>query len=99
MKNLLCGVLAMGFACSAFGFWPGDATTIFNSYNNAFYVGGANAYYKNDTTGGRSGFWSQAEEIEMVLDSYARTGSTGTRDMVSALCNGFLAQNGTDWTW
>lgn len=99
MRNILCGVLSFGLACSAFGFWPGDATTIFNSYNNAFYVGGSNAYYKNDTTGGRSGFWSQAEEIEMVEDSYARTGLSGTRDIVTALCNGFLTQNGTDWTW
>lgn len=99
MKKLAFGILSFSFASSAFAFWPADATTIFNSYNNAFYVGGSNAYYKNDTTGGRSGFWSQAEEIEMVLDSYARTGSTGTRDIASALCNGFLAQNGTDWTW
>jgi predicted alpha-1,6-mannanase (GH76 family) len=99
MKHVLCCGIVVASSISAFGFWPADADTIFNSYNNAFYIGGANAYYKNDTTGGRSGFWSQAEEIEMVLDSYARTGSTGTRDMVTALCNGFLAQNGSSWTW
>jgi predicted alpha-1,6-mannanase (GH76 family) len=99
MKKFTIGATVLLLACSTFGFWPADATTIFNSYNNAFYVGGANAYYKNDTAGGRTGFWGQAEEIEMALDSYDRTGLTGTRDMVSALCNGFLAQNGTDWSW
>lgn len=95
----MVGVATLALACPAFAFWPTDATTIFNSYNNAFYVGGGNAYYKNDTTGGQTYFWGQAEEIEMVLDSYGLTGSSGTRDMTTALCNGFLAQNGTDWTW
>ncbi len=30
----------------AAAYTSGDADTIFNAYNNAFYVGGANAYYK-----------------------------------------------------
>lgn len=99
MTKLWAGIAASLVVCNSFAFWPTDADNIFNSYNNAFYVGGSNAYYKADTGGGRADFWKQAEEIEMVLDSYQRTGNTGTRDMVTALCNGFVAHNGTSWTW
>jgi predicted alpha-1,6-mannanase (GH76 family) len=97
-KKLSIGVAAFLLASPAFAFWPSDADTIFNSYNNAFYVGGANAYYKDNTGGGGFGFWTGAEEIEMAEDSYGRTGSTGTRDMITALCNGFLATHGNSWS-
>ncbi len=47
-----CGI----FVSTASAWTTSDADTIFNSYNNAFYnANGGNAYYKNDTTGGRSG--------------------------------------------
>src|SRR4051794_30802147 len=48
-------------------FWPSDADTSFNAYNNAFYVGnGGNAFYKQDTGSGTGpGWWTLAEEIEM----------------------------------
>lgn len=79
----------------------GNADTIFNAYNNAFYVsyGNGNAYYKESTDGGRAWFWGQANMIEMVVDTYERTGSPGQRDMISALCNGFLDYHGQDWSW
>jgi predicted alpha-1,6-mannanase (GH76 family) len=100
MKHIAFSLFAAaGLSLPASAFWPSDATTAFNSYNNAFYVGGANAYYKNDTTGGRTWFWGQAEEIEMALDRYAVDGSAGNRNMITALCNGFIQQNGTSWTW
>ncbi len=77
-----------------------NADTIFNAYNNAFYyVSGGSGYYKDDTTGGQTWFWGQAEEIEMAIDHYDRTESATTRTMLSALCTGFLNRNGTDWTW
>src|SRR5262245_2933422 len=99
IRRLMFSAVIVALVSPVLAFWPTDATTIFNSYNNGFYVGGSNAYYKDNTGGGRSGFWTQAEEIEMVEDSYDRTGLAGTRDIVSALCNGFLTQNGTDWSW
>lgn len=90
-----CGI----FVSTASAWTSSDADTIFNSYNNAFYVGnGGNAYYKNDTAGGRSGFWTQVNIIEMAEDAYDRTGSTGTRDQITALCNGFTQYNGTNWS-
>ena len=77
-----------------------DADTIFNSYNNAFYVSnGGNAYYKENTDGGRAWFWGQANMIEMVADTYERTGDGGQRNMLIALCNGFMDYHGQDWSW
>jgi predicted alpha-1,6-mannanase (GH76 family) len=81
-------------------FWPSDADTSFNAFNNAFYVSnGGNAYYKLDTGSGTGpGWWTLAEEIEMAEDSYNRTLAVGTKNVVTALCNGFVAQYGTLWT-
>lgn len=91
---------ACGNLASTASAWTStDATTIFNSYNTAFYnANGGNAYYKNDTTGGVSGFWTQVNIIEMAEDAYDRTGSTATRDQITALCNGFTSSNGTNWS-
>jgi len=76
------------------------ADAIFNAFNNAFYVNNSgNNYYKLDTGSGTGpGWWTLAEEIEMAEDSYDRTGNSSTRNLVSALCNGFIAENGTLWT-
>lgn len=83
----------------ALAFTSTDADNIFNSYNNAFYVVSAgNGYYKADTAGGRADFWKQAEEIEMVIDAYERTGNTVYKGMISELINGFISQNGSSWT-
>lgn len=102
-KALITGLVSatiLTLATPTQAFWASDADTIFNAYNNAFYVAnGGNAYYKLDTgTGTGPGWWSLAEEIEMTEDAYNRNLSTGTKDMVSALCNGFVAQYGTLWT-
>jgi predicted alpha-1,6-mannanase (GH76 family) len=89
--------LALSFAAQAF--WPADADTAFNSYNNAFYVSNSgNAYYKTDSASGGPGWWTLAEEIEMADDARDRNPSTGNTNIVSALCNGFVAQYGTLWT-
>ena len=86
---------------SARAFWPADADTSFNAYNNAFYsAGNGNAFYKMDNgTGTGPGWWSFAEEIEMAEDVYGRTGASGTRDLITALCNGFTANRGSSWTY
>ena len=96
----LTSALILAQAIPANAFWPSDADTLFNAYNNGFYVStGGNAYYKLDNASGTGpGWWSLAEEIEMAEDTYNRTLATGHKDMVSALCNGFIANNGTLWT-
>lgn len=100
ITSLMAALMLVFTTTATKAFWPADADTIFNSYNNAFYVSsGGNAIYKMNTgTGTGPGWWTFAEEIEMTLDAYGRTGSTGTRDMVTALCNGFISHYGTLWT-
>lgn len=73
----------------------------FDSYNNYFYVStSGGAYYKTSTgNSARSPhFWHNAEMIEAAEDAYDRSPSSGRAAMVSALCNGFVSQFGTDWS-
>jgi predicted alpha-1,6-mannanase (GH76 family) len=92
--------LGASLAAPAAAFGPADATSLFDAYHRAFYVGdGGTAHFKGDTSGGVSPFWAQAEELEMVIDAYERTRSPRTRDTITALAKGFLAQHGPDWTW
>ena len=73
----------------------------FNSYNNYFYISnGGNAYYKDSTTNSARvpDFWHNAEMIEAAEDAYDRTGNAGTATLVTALCNGFISQYGTNWS-
>jgi predicted alpha-1,6-mannanase (GH76 family) len=92
------------FLMSASAIWAFDstqATAIWNSYNNAFYVGnGGNAYYRVNQGGGLDtvDFWTNAERIEMAVDRAARSGSAGDQAIVTALVNGFDATYGSDWT-
>ncbi len=75
-----------------------DADAAFDAFNTNFYVLSAGkGYYKADTAGGRADFWKQAEEIEMIIDVYERTGKAAHKTMISQAIDGFMAQNGTDW--
>jgi predicted alpha-1,6-mannanase (GH76 family) len=96
----IAGILLFFFCVlSAGAFTPGDADVAFDSFNAKFYVAGAGrGYYKKDTDGGRSTFWEQAEEIEMIEDAYARTGSAESRRMITASIAGFTDHFGADWT-
>jgi predicted alpha-1,6-mannanase (GH76 family) len=78
-----------------------DAQTAFNDYNNAFYFNpsGNNYDYRNDqgaTT--TSGFWVVAEQIELALDAYNQNPTTANATIINQLCNGFVAQFGSDWS-
>ena len=83
----------------AFAFTTSDANTIFGAYNSAFYVqNGTNGYFANNQSGGETYFWSQAEEIECVIDAYEWNSNSVTASMITNLLNGFISYNGTDWT-
>ena len=83
----------------ALAFTATDANTIFDNYNNALYiVSSGNGYYKADTGGGRTDFWKQAEEIEMIIDAYERSGSSVYKGMITETINGFINHFGADWT-
>lgn len=92
-------ILGGSVACSAFT--ATEATSIWNSFNNAFYVGNnGNAYYRKVQGGGKdtADFWNNAELIEMAVDRAARSGSSSDKAIVTALVNGFDSTYGTDWT-
>lgn len=86
---------------TARAFTATNADTIYSSYNSTFFVNkGANGYYKLDNgTGTSPGWWTYAEEIEMAEDVYARSGTAGNSNMVASLCYGFMATNGSSWTY
>lgn len=87
-------------AAPASAFTTADANTLMNAYNGAFYsVSNGNGYFKlNTTTTARTDFWKQAEEIEMVIDAYERTGNAIYLGMITELCNGFSGYYGTSWS-
>lgn len=90
---------SLTIASPALAFTSTDADTAMSAFNNAFYTGSGTSYYfKNDTSGGRSGFWTQAELIELVEDAYDRTGSVSYSTQATYLYNGFVNYYGTDWS-
>ena len=76
-----------------------DINTIFGAFNSAFYTqSGTNGYFKNSQTDGSpTYFWSQAEEIECVIDAYEWTSNATYKAMITNLLNGFLNNNGSTW--
>lgn len=90
-------LLGIALAPSARAFTDADATTLFNKFNEAFYSGSGNAYFKSNKSGGDTGFWQQAEIMEMVCDRYNKAPSQGVKDMISALCSGFVGIRGSNW--
>ncbi|HEY3854510.1 MAG TPA: glycoside hydrolase family 76 protein [Verrucomicrobiae bacterium] len=79
-------------------FTAADADTAFAAYNKAFYVvEDGKGYYKEDETGGKNHFWTQAEEIEMMIDTWERTHSPETKSLIDQSINGFNGHFGTNW--
>ena len=77
-----------------------DASTIFSSYNTAFYsVNGTNGYFKDTQTGGIAYFWGQAEMIECVIDVWDWSNNPSCQGMITNLLNGFLKNNGSSWSY
>jgi predicted alpha-1,6-mannanase (GH76 family) len=96
----VCMMLALPVAVTepVKAFTNGDADTIVNAFNNAFYNGnGGNGFFKDRKTGGDTGFWTQAEMIEGIEDANDRTGGAYAT-MITSLLNGFSSQRGTNWS-
>jgi predicted alpha-1,6-mannanase (GH76 family) len=75
-----------------------DAATAFDAYQKTFYVvTNGKGYYKEFENKGRNHFWTQAEEIEMVLDVYGRTKAPEHLKVVAELIAGFGDHFGTNW--
>ncbi len=82
----------------AFAFSPLDVNVASSAYNSDFYIqNGTNGYFKNDQFGGVTYFWSQAEQIECIIDAYEWTSNSTYKSMITNLLNGFISNNGSWW--
>lgn len=99
VKVKLTCVLVFLSAISVFAFDARDADTAFSAYNSHFYVvDNGLAHYKENTAGGHSGFWEQAEQIEMIEDAYERSHDSATRHMIARSIAGFVDAHHAVWT-
>lgn len=80
-------------------FTSADADTLFDGHTKVFYrMTNGGAFYLKNTGGNKpADFWTEAEQMEMVLDAYERTANTGQLVMFTNLFTGFLAEHGTTW--
>ena len=96
------GVFCLAVSCGALtgrAFTGADADTIFDAHTRAFYrVTNGMAWHAKTTDGGRTDYWMQAEQLEMVLDVYERTRAAQPLIMFTNLFHGFLADHGTNWS-
>ncbi len=75
------------------------ADILFQAHTAAFYhEENGLAWYRKNTEGGKADYWKWAEQMEMMLDAYERTGNAQQRVMFTKLFRGFLLQQGTNWS-
>jgi predicted alpha-1,6-mannanase (GH76 family) len=91
--------LAVGFgAATTQAFTSADADVLLRAHTRAFYQAkGDRGWFKETTDGGKTSFWMEAEQMEMVLDAYGRTTNAHQIDMFKRLFNGFIADHGRNW--
>lgn len=84
---------------SAWAFTSADADTVFEAHAKAFYrITNGGAVYMKSTDGDKAAdFWTEAEQMEMVLDAYERTTNAHQIAMFMDLFHGFVAEHGTTW--
>ena len=84
---------------TARAFTSADADSLFAAHTKAFYrTTNGRAYYLKSTEGNKpADFWTEAEQMEMVLDAYERTANSQQLVMFTNLFRGFLAEHGATW--
>lgn len=89
----------IGGTVAAQAFTAPDADTLLAAHTQAFYreTNGV-AWFKETELGGKVSFWMRAEQMEMELDAYERTGNPRQLVMITNLFWGFVADHGADWT-
>ena len=93
--SLLLGFIGLS-PNSASAFSAGNADTIVDAWNIAFYTTSGGAHYKDRKSGGDTGWWQQAESIEALIDCAVRKSFYTTR--VNEVVNGFASIRGTSWS-
>jgi predicted alpha-1,6-mannanase (GH76 family) len=81
-------------------FTSARADALLQAHTQAFYrVKDGRAWFKETTAGEKKvSFWMRAEQMEMELDAYERTGNKQQLAMFASLFRGFVADHGADWT-
>ena len=78
-----------------------DAQSAFSDYNNAFYFNSSGDNYDYRSSQGAtstSGFWVNAEEIELAIDAYNQNPTSANQTIINQLCNGFTAEYSSNWS-
>jgi predicted alpha-1,6-mannanase (GH76 family) len=91
--------MVIGTTLPVQAFTSADADTLFEAHATAFYqMTNGGAFYLKSTEGNRpDDFWKEAEQMEMVLDTYERTTNTQQLAMFTNLVHGFQAEHGRTW--
>ncbi len=92
-------VLMSCSSLTAWAFTPADADKLFEAHTKAFYrtTNGRAFYLKNTGENKPADFWTEAEQMEMVLDAYERTANSQQLVMFTNLFRGFIAEHGEAW--
>ncbi len=95
---VLCGMVSCG-TLAVRAFTSADADALFEAHTKAFYrMTNGGAFYLKSTEGSKpADFWTEAEQLEMVLDAYERTTNAQQLVMFNNLFRGFLAEHGPTW--
>jgi len=107
--NLLCAfTLVLFTTLPASAQWTaGNTNAAWNGFNSAYFYENpsGDGHFASTIAGSSpSGFWQQAELIDMAVDAYVwskayETGSTtGIQNEINALCEGFVYRNGNSWS-
>lgn len=102
IQTFWIGIIFLAIFCgppTARAFTSADADTLFAAHTRAFYrLTNGGAFYQKDTDENKpADFWTEAEQMEMVLDVYERTTNADTLIMFNHLFRGFIAEHGTTW--
>ena len=94
-------ILIIISCCSSIvrAFTSADADTLLDAHTTAFYrMTNGGAFYQKSTRGNKpADFWTEAEQLEMVLDAYERTSNAVQLVMFTNLVNGFVTEHGVNW--
>src|ERR1700759_142099 len=95
---ILCLIFCF-LAINMRAFTAADADTLFDANTKAFYRTKDNgAFYRKSTESAEpADFWTEAEQMEMVLDAYQHNTNQQRLVMFTNLFRGFITEHGRTW--
>lgn len=96
LRKLILAWLSVALPLPAFE--EEDAKTLYEGHVKAFYrERDGVAIWRESTEGGVVSYWMWAEQMEMVLDAFERSGEKKRLAESAALFKGFLKRHGETW--